>query len=128
MPTHYADGGQPVVHFEPRLEVSPFALFRRLREGDPPLLYDVRPPGSQRTLRGAEPLPAAPWRPPEDRDTVLFDDDGGTATEMARRWSEAGATRVRALFGGLDLYAFALDPEVVGAETYLEGVPAPGRS
>jgi hypothetical protein len=31
----------------------------------------------------------------------------------------AGWPRVRALFGGLDLYEFSLDPEVVGEETFL---------
>ena len=31
----------------------------------------------------------------------------------------AGYPRVKALFGGLELYEFSLDPEVVGQETYL---------
>lgn len=118
MPTFYSDG-KPVVRFEPALEVSPFALFRRLTAGDPPLLVDVRRAPSRFSLRGAIALPAGPWRPPADVDTVLFDDDGSLATAEAGRFQEAGAPRVRALFGGLDLYAFALDPEVVGAETFL---------
>ncbi len=50
---------------------------------------------------------------------VLFDDDGSAAVELAARLIEAGHSRVRALFGGLELYEFSLDPQVVGAETYL---------
>jgi len=118
LPTLY-NGDKPVVRFEPALEVSPFALFRRLKAGDPPLLVDVRPTPAGRTLQGAVPLPPEPWQPPADVDTVLFDDDGSLATAEASRLQGAGSPRVRALFGGLELYGFALDPEVVGAETYL---------
>jgi len=50
---------------------------------------------------------------------VLFDDDGTTAVQLAAELIEAGHPRVRALFGGLELYEFSLDPQVVGAETYL---------
>jgi TfoX/Sxy family transcriptional regulator of competence genes len=53
---------------------------------------------------------------------VLFDEDGSVAAELAKALRERGAIRVRALFGGLELYAFALDPEVVGAETYLDAI------
>lgn len=120
MPTRYTDDAKPVVQFDAELEISPFVLFRRLRDGNPPLLVDVRKQPAARTLRGSVALPAEPWSPPEDRDTVLFDEDGSGATELARSMRERGATRVRALFGGLELYAFALDPEVVGAETYLD--------
>jgi hypothetical protein len=118
LPTVY-NGDKPVVRFEPALEVSPFTLFRRLKAGNPPLLIDLRPVPVGRTLRGAVPLPPPPWLPPDDVDTVLFDDDGSLATAEASRLQAAGAPRVRALFGGLELYGFALDPEVVGAETYL---------
>jgi len=118
MPTFYSDG-KPVVRFEPALEVSPFALFRRLTAGEPPLLVDVRRVPSRLTLLGAVPLPPEPWRPPADVDTVLFDDDGSLATAEATRLQEAGSSRVRALFGGLELYAFALDPDVVGSDTFL---------
>lgn len=118
MPTLY-NGDKPVVRFEPTLEVSPFALFRRLTAGDAPLLVDVRRVPSRCTLLGAVPLPPEPWQPPADVDTVLFDDDGSLATAEASRLQEAGAPRVRALFGGLELYAFALDPEVLGSDTFL---------
>ena len=37
----------------------------------------------------------------------------------ARRLQAQGYPRVKALFGGLELYEFSLDPEVVGSETYL---------
>jgi hypothetical protein len=50
---------------------------------------------------------------------VLVDDDGATAVEVARRLQAAGFPLVRALFGGLQLYEFSLDPQVVGSETYL---------
>lgn len=38
---------------------------------------------------------------------------------LARHGQSAGWPRVEALFGGLELYEFSLDPEVVGQETYL---------
>jgi hypothetical protein len=50
---------------------------------------------------------------------VLLDDDGATAIEGARHMQAAGWPNVKALFGGLELYEFSLDPEVVGAETFL---------
>lgn len=119
MPTQFLNGDVPVVEFDARREISPFTLFRRLRDGRTPLLVDVRAQPGERSLRGA-----VPWRadlePPDDRDTVLFDDDGAGALELAARLQADGHARVRALFGGLDLYEFALDPEVVGDETYLE--------
>ncbi|HEX5761155.1 MAG TPA: hypothetical protein VF121_18370 [Thermoanaerobaculia bacterium] len=119
MPTSLLDDSTPVVQFDVQLEVSPYAVFRRLRDGDPPLLIDVRPQPGRLTLRGAEPYPGPEWAPPADRDVVLFDDDGALAVQGARHMQAAGWPRVKALFGGLELYEFALDPEVVGAETYL---------
>jgi hypothetical protein len=119
MPTHFLDGETPLVQFDPRLEVSPFALFRRLKEGAAPLLIDVRENPGELSLEGAIPLPGGDWTPPPDSDAVLFDDDGARAVELARRLQAAGAERVRALFGGLELYEFSLDPSVVGAETFL---------
>jgi hypothetical protein len=50
---------------------------------------------------------------------VLFDDDGSIAIDGARHMQAAGWPRVKALFGGLELYEFSLDPEVVGEETFL---------
>ncbi|HEX6865317.1 MAG TPA: hypothetical protein VF414_20990 [Thermoanaerobaculia bacterium] len=125
MPTRYLDDETPVVQFDPLLEVSPFVLFRRLKEGkeeDLPLLVDVRPQGDQPgrlTLQGAIPYPGPDWSPPQDRDVVLFDEDGSIAIEGARHMQSAGWPRVKALFGGLELYEFSLDPEVIGQETYL---------
>ena len=106
--------------FDQRLELSPFALFRRLKEGDPPLLVDVRPSPGRLSFQGALPCPGPEWSPPRDRDVVLIDDDGTLARERAAALQEAGWTTVRSLFGGLDLYDFALDPEVVGTERFLE--------
>jgi len=119
MPTRYLDDATPVVQFDPQLEISPFALFRRIKDGDPPLLVDVRSAPGPLSLRGAIPYPGPEWSPPADRDVVLFDDDGAAAVDGARHMQAAGWPRVKALFGGLDLYEFSLDPEVVGAETFL---------
>ncbi|MEZ5331628.1 MAG: DUF1015 family protein [Thermoanaerobaculia bacterium] len=68
------------------------------------------------------PWPGEQWEPPTDRDVVLFDAEGDAAVEIARRYQQRGHPRVKALFGGLDLWTFALDPEVVGEETYLESL------
>lgn len=122
MPTRFLDDSTPVVQFDPQLEVSPFALFRRMKDGRPPLLVDVRPGQPEPrplSLQGAIPYPGADWSPPKDEDVVLFDDDGSVAVDGARHMQAAGWPRVRALFGGLELYEFSLDPEVVGEETFL---------
>jgi hypothetical protein len=118
VPTRLLEGGTPVVEFDPRYEVSPYALFRRLKEGPAPVLIDVRAHPEGTTLRGAQPL-TADWMPPAATEVVLFDEDGTHAVPLARELQAAGHERVRALFGGLELYGFALDPEVVGAETFL---------
>jgi hypothetical protein len=127
VPTRYLDDETPVVQFDPQLEVSPFALFRRLKEGDSPLLVDLREEAGEYTLTGALPDPGSAWEPPDDRDTVLFDQDGSLAVARARTFQAEGFERVRALFGGIDLYRFSLDPQVVGAETFLVPAPHPGR-
>jgi hypothetical protein len=119
MPTRHTTKGTPVVQFDPQLEVPPYTVFRRLKENDPPLLIDVRPSGGRLALMGARALPGPEWTPPPEMDVVLVDDDGSTAVGIARKLQAAGFPRVRALFGGLQLYEFSLDPQVVGAETYL---------
>jgi hypothetical protein len=119
MPTRYLDDETPVVQFDPLLEVSPFVLFRRIKEGEAPLIVDVRPNPGRLTLQGAIPYPGPDWSPPQDRDVVLFDEDGSIAIEGARHMQSVGYPRVKALFGGLELYEFSLDPEVIGQETYL---------
>ena len=118
MPTSFTDDETPVVQFDVRLEISAFLVFRRLRDGKPMTLVDVRPQPHGYTLQGAETW-QQDWQPPEDEQVVLFDDDGTTAIELARRFQEAGHANVKALFGGLELWKFSLDPEVVGEETYL---------
>lgn len=107
------------VQIDPRLEISPFALFRALKEGRPLLLIDIRPAPGALTLEGAIRWPGPEWVPPEDQEAILFDDDGALARETARQIREAGYPRVRALFGGLELYDFSLDPLVVGEERFL---------
>jgi hypothetical protein len=119
VPTRFLEDSTPVVQFDPQLEVSPFVLFRRLKEGQPPLLVDVRPVPGNLTLATAIPYPGPDWSPPADRDVVLFDDDGTVALEGAHHMQAAGWPRVKALFGGLELYEFSLDPQVVGEETFL---------
>lgn len=119
MPARFLDDSTPVIQFDPALEISPYHVFRRLTEGDPPLLIDVRGEPGYRSLEGAIPYPGPEWTPPRNRDLVLFDDDGATAVEAARHMQAAGWGNVKALFGGLDLWEFALDPAVVGVETFL---------
>ena len=55
---------------------------------------------------------------------MLFDVDGTIAPGIARRLQTVGFPRVRSLFGGLELYDFSLDPEVVGDERFLNGRPS----
>jgi hypothetical protein len=124
MPTRHTTKGTPVVQFDPQLEVPPYTVYRRLKEGDPPLIIDVRPAGGRLALMGARGLPGPEWTPPRELDVVLIDDDGSTAVGVARRLQAAGFPRVRALFGGLQLYEFSLDPQVVGPEAYLIRRPA----
>ena len=55
-------------------------------------------------------------------DDTPFGGGGGMilkAEPIVRELQAAGHQRLRMLFGGLELYQFALDPEVVGKETYL---------
>ena len=123
MPSFLRPDDKPVIQFDPGLEISPFALFRRLRENRAPRLVDVRDEPGDWTLRGAEPGPAD-WRPDgPDEEVVLLDDDGTRAVERADRLQREGFARVKALFGGLELYHFSLDPRVVGEETFLEKRP-----
>jgi hypothetical protein len=87
--------------------------------GDPPVVVEVRRAPGVHSLLGAVPYPGPDGSPPRDRDVVLFDDDGTQALEGARHMQAAGWRNVKALFGGLELYEFSLDPEVVGEETFL---------
>lgn len=121
MPTMTGKDGTPIVFFDAQLEISPFTLYRRLVENRSPLLVDVRDGVSGRTLRGAMRRPTADWAPPApETEVVLFDDDGSAAVEEARRLQEEGFLYVRALFGGLDLYEFSLDPDLLETDTHLE--------
>jgi len=123
MPTHFNSNDQPIVQYDPRLEISPFALFRRIQGGRSPLLLDARAIPGVHTLQGAEPFPGEDWEPPADRDVVLFDVDGTEALPHVLRYQNAGHARVKMLFGGLELYEFSLDPEIVGSETFLVQAP-----
>jgi hypothetical protein len=122
MPTKYDEDAAPIVQFDARLEISPFLVFRRLREGKPVTLVDVRKEPKGHTLEGSEPLNAE-FEPPPDHMTVLFDDDGTLAIDIAEAFQERGHAQVKALFGGLELWMFSLDPNVVGEHTYLITVP-----
>jgi len=112
----------PSIRFEPELDCSPYELYRRLREGTAPRLVDLREAPAV-TLRGARTgtvREVAGWRAGrETGETVLLDDDGVRARQIARTLRARGVHGVRALFGGLRLYDHALDPRVVGDERYL---------
>ena len=45
--------------------------------------------------------------------------DGTDAEPIVRRLQLAGCETVKMLFGGLELYQFSLDPQVVGDNTFL---------
>ena len=119
MPTFYRRDEKPVVQFDPQLEMAPFVLFRRLREGQGPLLVDIRQQPTRYSLEGAIRLPSEDWLPEDDTEVVVFDERGDEAVRFVQRLHEAGFDRARALFGGLDLYRFALDPETLGTSTFL---------
>jgi hypothetical protein len=120
MPTYLRPDDKPVVQFDPLREISPFTLFRRMKDGRFPQLIDVRAKPRNKTLRGAKPWAGESWEPDPEVEVVLFDQDGTEAEPIVRRLQAAGHETVKMLFGGLDLYEFSLDPEVVGAETFLE--------
>lgn len=122
-----------VPDLDPALHVSPYRLFRALAEGETPVLYDLRPRPTE-TLAGARPaadldlsheprleaqLEALVGNTVPDALVILFDDDGELATDTARGLQAEGNTAVRALYGGLDLYRYCLDPQVVGEERFL---------
>ena len=120
MPSYLRPDDKPVIQFDPRLEISPFALFRRLREKRAPRLVDLRTDRDGWTLHGAEPGDDE-WRPESlEEEVVLFDDEGDHAVTRADLLQREGFARVKALFGGLQLYRFSLDPRVVGEETFLQ--------
>lgn len=122
MPTHLRPDEKPVVQFDPTLEISPFVLFRMLREHRAPLLVDARSGPTEITLRGSEPYQGDDWVPDEGTQVVVFDHDGSAAEPVVRRLQAAGFETARMLFGGLELYEFSLDPQVVGEETFLDPV------
>ncbi len=119
MPKIYRDDELPIIQFDTQTEVSPFVVFRRLKNGEKLILVDVRNPTRSPTLRGSEPWTEG-WLPPTDLDVLLFDEDGSKAVPLVRRYLEKGYPQVRALFGGMELWTFALDPEVVGEDTFLQ--------
>ena len=124
MPTHFDEDDTPIVQFDMRFEISAFLIFRRLRDGKPVILIDVRHNPAGYTLQGSEPL-REDWEPPIARPVVFFDNDGREAIAAVQSFHERGFTNVKALFGGLDLWKFSLDPEVVGAETFLVPLAEP---
>lgn len=119
MPTSFDADETPIVSFDPTVEVSPFALFRRLQDGHELTLIDCRAAPGPLSLKGARSHPGNDWVPEPTADVVLFDERGDAAVIEARRLQALGAARTRALFGGLELYEFSLDPDIVGAETFL---------
>ena len=120
MPTYLRPDDKPVVHFDPLIEISPFTLFRLLKEDRAPMLVDARESPTGVTLEGALPLPGEAWEPDEAARVVLFDEDGREAEPIVRHLQGKGFTNVKMLFGGLELYVFSLDPQVVGETTFLK--------
>ena len=109
--------------FDESIDLDPYTLFRRLKEGRPPLLLALSP--TDPALSAAQ-----PWSPesplPEAREIVLVDQDGTIARPLARRLQAEGHRHVRALFGGITLYDYCLDPRVVGDERFLREPDEPG--
>jgi hypothetical protein len=109
------------ISFDPQLQISPFALFRALKEGRAPVLVEVRMVPGPLSFLGAVRFEDPAFEPTDETEVVLFDDDGEAVTVLARELQRRGFPRIRALFGGLRLYDFALDPAVVGDERFLSG-------
>jgi hypothetical protein len=111
------------IGFDPQLQISPFALFRALKEGRAPVLVDMRLVPGPLSFLGAVRFQDPAWEPTDETEVVLFDDDGEAVTVLVRELQRRGFPRMRALFGGLRLYDFSLDPAVVGEERFLSGCP-----
>lgn len=118
MPTEWDKDEKPVITFDLETEISAFLVFRQLRNGRPILLVDVRDGEVSESLEGAVKW-SEDFEIPTDQTVVLFDEDGTVAIPLARRYQSEGHSHVKALFGGIELWKFSLDPEVVGQETYL---------
>jgi hypothetical protein len=112
---------QKDILFDPQLQISPFALFRALKEGRAPVLVDARMAPGPLSFLGAVRFEDPAWEPTDETEVVLFDDDGEAVTVLVRELQRRGFPRMRALFGGLRLYDFSLDPAVVGDERFLSG-------
>lgn len=115
-PDHLLDP-EPEVSFDPGLEISPFTVWHRLKSGPKLVLVDLRRPPGRSPFADARPWDPN-WRPATDEDVVFFDADGTEAIAVVRALRAAGHSRMRALFGGLALYEFAL-------ATVLDGEGAP---
>ncbi len=118
-----------VAPFEPHVHVAPLDLFGRLRSGSPPLMVDLRAAPSPTALRGTVSWTTASgnatsW-PFGNVEAILIDDDGSDATQAVRRLRAAGRPNVRALYGGLRLYAFTLHPAVVRDDRFLHQPEVP---
>jgi hypothetical protein len=109
------------VSFDPGLEISPYTVWRRRQCGPPLVVVDLRPAGEGLLFADAVTWPGPDWQPPEETDVVLVDADGTTAVGLARRLRAAGHRRVRALFGGSELFELALG-------TFLDQSPAAGSA
>ena len=96
MPTRISDDGTPIVTFDSILEISPFTLFKRLKQGRTMLLVDVRETETGRTLQGSVVEPDPEWTPTEpEMEVVLFDNDGSVAVAASRRLRRAFASRAQ---------------------------------
>jgi hypothetical protein len=114
-----ADDLAPGIDFDPRRHLSPYRLFRWLRERRPLTLLDLRPPPVSITLAGARPFGNPQDLSAADNPIVLFDLDGASAAEALEGLPAELRSTARILFGGIELYEYCLDPQVVGEERFL---------
>ncbi len=83
MPFHLRDDGKPVVAFDPRLEISPFALFRRLDEGEASCCWSTSA-GRRRAARRSRAPSGSPTTTGSRRPRSMW---SCSTTTAAPRWS-----------------------------------------
>ena len=108
MPTYFNEADVPTVKFDPQLEISPFKLFRDLRDGRNPIIVDVRSGSPSMTIRGAQPASPPDWAPEPNQDVILIDDDGSIAVPKAQEFHARGFTRVKTP-NGFDVWEMRRD-------------------
>jgi len=100
-------------------ELSPEELRRRLENGDPPLILDVREPEEVvlAAFPGATHIPmgeiaAQVSQLDPERETVVVCHHGIRSAHVAIHLARSGFTRVLNLSGGIDAWARDVDPSM----------------